>query len=165
MCQSIKRQITMKNKKVLSLTYKYRFSHLFKRSRTYKDIKDELEMEDDTFSSFLSSLCKKEGNKAYLIASVSSTILIAALSVLVDIFMPLESLSFPYSLITITLITLFLSLKFDFINLHSFREIGEMAFTFLSLYFTHYITLTLIIVLLFENAEALTTEGGNKNAL
>lgn len=151
----------MEIRKTLALTYKYRFSHLFKKSGTYKSIKEELEMEDGSFSSFLSALCIKGGRKAYLIASLSSTLVISFIALLLDIYMPLESLSSPLSIAVILLVTLFLALKFDFINLRSFREIGEAAFTFLSLYFTHYYALTLLVVLLFENAEALTL--GRKN--
>lgn len=150
----------MKIGKALSLSYRYRFSHLFKKSRAYENIKNELGLEDGTFSSFLYALKRKEGHRAFLIASISSTIVIVVLSALLDIFLPLGNMTGMYRFASIILYTLFLSLKFDFISFYSFREMGEAVFTLLSLYFTHYYSLTLLLVLLFENAEALTL-GGN----
>lgn len=147
----------MNTKETLSLTYRYKFFHLFPSSGKYKKVKDTLEIKSGTLSDFLLAIRRKEGKEGLFLANIVLSLLTLIIAILMDFYISRLEI-YDWEFIVIALVyTFVLSLKFGFIKLNNFRNIGEMVFTLLSLFFTRYFTLTLLLILIFENAEALSS--------
>lgn len=147
----------MNTKETLSLTYRYKFFHLFPSSGKYKKVKDTLEIKSGTLSDFLLAIRRKEGKGGLFLANIVLSLLTLIIAILMDFYIPRLEI-YDWEFIVIALVyTFVLSLKFGFIKLNNFRNIGEMFFSLLSLFFTRYFTLTLLLILIFENAEALSS--------
>lgn len=148
----------MNTKETLSLTYRYKFFHLFPSSGKYKKVKDTLEIKSGTLSDFLLAIRRKEGKEGLFLANIVLSLLTLIIAILMDFYISRLEI-YDWEFIVIALVyTFVLSLKFGFIKLNNFRNIGEMVFTLLSLFFTRYFTLTLLLILIFENAEALSSQ-------
>ncbi len=146
----------MNTKKTLALTYRYSIMHLFPFSKGYRKLEDELEMKEGTFSSFLLSLRKKEGRKALAAADTAFALLSIIIAAALDFHTPLRNIIEECFVLFSLVYALLLSIKFGFIKVDSFKNCGEMIFSVLSLLFAHSFLLTFLLVLLFENAEALS---------
>ncbi len=147
----------MNAKEVLSSTIRYKFWHLFPCTRSYRNMRDEMRLSDSSLSSFLFAVKEKEGKGGLLLANLAFSLLSLAAALAVDIIMPELNLRTEYFILCAFVYTVLLSLKFGFIRLTDFRNIGEMVFTLLSLFFTRLFSLTLIALIIFENSEALST--------
>lgn len=147
----------MNTKETLSLTYRYKFFHLFPSSGKYKSVEETLNIKSGALSDFLLAIREREGKGGLLLANIALSLLSLLIAILMDFFIPRLEI-YDWEFIVIALVYVFiLSLKFGFIRLNNFRSIGEMVFTLLSLFFTRYFTLTLLLILIFENAEALSS--------
>ncbi len=147
----------MKAKEVFSSTLRYKFWHLFPCSRSYRNMKNEMRLTDPSLSSFLFFVREREGRSGLLLANVFYSLLSLVIAVALDIFIPQLDLKREYFLLCTLVYSILLSLKFGFIRLSDFRNIGEMVFTVLSLFFTGLFSLTLIALIIFENSEALSS--------
>lgn len=147
----------MNTKEVLSSTYRYKFWHLFPCTLSYRNMKNEMGLSDSSLSSFLFSVKEKEGKGGLLLANVFYSLFSLVIAVAVDIIMPELNLTKGYFILFALVYTILLSLKFGFIRLNDFRNVGEMVFTLLSLFFTRLCSLTLIALIIFENSEALSS--------
>ncbi len=147
----------MNAKEVFSSTFRYKFWHLFPFSGSYKKMKNELNLSDSSLSSFLFSVKEKEGKGGLLLANIAFSLLSLAIAVAVDIIIPELNLTKEYFILCALVYTILLSLKFGFIRLNDFRNVGEMVFSLLSLFFTRLFSLTLIALIIFENSEALSS--------
>ncbi len=142
----------------LKATYSFRFFHLFPTSKKYREMSDNLKLSSSSLSSFLFSLRLKEGRKSLILSNLLYSLSALFFALFLDFYLKDKPLEGKGLLLVSFLYTLFLAVKFGFIRARSFREPGEVVFSFLSFYFTHYFLLPLLLVILFENAEALSAE-------
>ncbi len=148
----------MNTRETLSLTYRYKFFHYFPSSRKYGNVKKELSLREGGLSAFLLAIRKREGKGGLFLANIILSLLTLILAVLMDFYIPRMGTGDKEFIVISILFAFVLSMKFGFIKPNNFRSIGEMIFTLLSLFFTRYFTLTLLLILVFENAEALSSE-------
>ncbi len=142
----------------LKETYFFRLLHLFPHSKKYRALSDSLKLSSPAFSSYLFSLRTREGQEALILSNFAYSFFLFLLALIGDIYFRGKAIEGVELLVIALVYTLFLSIKFGFVMMRSFRELGEVLFTFLSFYFTHYFVLTLLLIILFENAEALSGE-------
>ncbi len=148
----------MNTKETLSLTYSYRFFHLFPSTGAYKRVMETLDLKTPFLSSFLLAIRRREGRGGLLLANLAFALVTFVISILMDVYIPKAEINGKVILLIYLVYTLILSLKFGFIRLNTFKSMGEMIFTVLCLLFTGYFTLTLLLILVVENAEALSVE-------
>ncbi len=152
MCQSLGE--IMNTKEIIKNTYQFKLFHLFPKNKRYRS----LNLEDEQVSSFLLSIRKREGKKGLYTALFLCFFFSIVISIFLDIylwrFLDKDENYFALAII----FTFLLSIKFGFIKPTSMKRIGELIFTILSLLSTHYFTLTLLLLVIFESGEALSYE-------
>lgn len=148
----------MNTRKTFIETWSFRLFHLFPHSKKYRELSDSLKLSSPSFSSFLFSLRIREGREALFVSNFAFSFCLFLLALFGDVYFRAKTIEGEELLVLALVYTLFLSIKFGFIMMQSFREGGEVLFSFLSFYFTHYFVLTLLLIILFENAEALSGE-------
>ena len=144
--------------KILKETYLFRLFHLFPHSRKYREMSESLSLSSPSLSSFLYSLRIREGRKALIASNLAYSLVSFLIAAFLDFYFKNNTIKGVELLVITLLYSLFLSIKFGFFLLKSFREVAEMLFALLSFYFTHYFVLTFLLIVLFENAEALSGE-------
>ncbi len=146
----------MNTRKTFIETCSFRLFHLFPHSKKYRALSNSLKLSSPAFSSYLFSLRIREGRKALIVSNISYSFFLFLLAAFGDIYLRDNAVGKVELLVIALIYTLFLAVKFGFVMLRSFRELGEVLFAFLSFYFTHFFVLTLLMIILFENAEALS---------
>ncbi len=144
----------MNIKEIIKNTYQFKLFHLFPKSKEYR----QLNLEDETVSSFLLSIRKREGKRGFYTALFLCFFFSIAVSIFLDIYL-CRFLDKGEHYFTLAIIfTFLLSIKFGFIKPSSIKRIGELIFTILSLFSTHYFTLTLLLLVIFESGDAISYE-------
>ena len=143
-------------RKTISYSLKYKFFHFFHSSKCFISVKNELNLNKPSYESFLIGIKQKEGRSGVVVANIILSIIPLCLSILLDVYNVKSLLPQSSYIGLIFIFCLFTAVKFNYIIPRDLKNVTELIFSVLSLYFTGLFGLTFFALLVFENSASIS---------